>query len=570
MRSGRPAILTRIVSTPTPEQRLDVGEPEPARVPPTPAGRPRSPSPLETAVQEAVQRWAAGDGRDDMRPVKVRAFREVWRVTVAGRGAYLKWFPTDRLTWRERLKRRLGGAPALREYRNLLVLQELRLPSPRAVALLRGLRREGRVGDAVLTWAVEPSEPLDELLNRCRREATALPQRRAWLEAVLGLLEKLARSGLGHDDLHFGNLLHAPTPQSPHGLVLLDAYALHPGRLTLHDLLVLGYSAQAHATRTELLRGWRRLLAATPGGVRGVMGSRRSLPPLANAVTRRQWRKAVERMCRPGSGGCEAVEWVAPDGGLYRGLCFTRQRFPHRHSVASGLTLSSAEWLREWPRLWEQLVAETLEPLKRSASGDVWGGEVVLTGVPVEVVVKRAYRRYAYRYVTELGRGTRTWRAWWKSWALLARDIPTAWPLLMLQRRRLGVVTDQLIVFERVPGRQLDRTDLARLSVDERERLFRRVGRLLRRIDDTDLVHFDTKASNILIRPDPVLGPGPVLVDVDGVRTYSWRGEGLRRLIQSMREHHPDFTDDDAESLRRGYAPWAKFASGSQGSRPTR
>lgn len=534
-------------------------------------------------MREAVERWAGGGHGDDVRPVKVRAFREVWRVTVADRGAYLKWFPTDRLTWRERLKRRLGGAPAIREYRNLLVLQELRLPSPRALALLRGLRREGRVGDAVLTWAVEPSEPLDELLNRCRREATALPQRRAWFEAVVGLLEKLARSGLGHDDLHFGNLLHAPTPQSPHGLVLLDAYALHPGRLTLHDLLVLGYSAQAHATRTELLRGWRRLLAATPGGVRGAGGSYKAsshragssregafrggasrgeasspLPPLANAVTRRQWRKAVERMCRPGGGGCEAVEWVAPDGGLYRGLCFVRQRFPHRHSVASGLTLSSGEWLREWPRLWEQLVSETLEPLKRSASGDVWGGEVVLTGVPVEVVVKRAYRRYAYRYITELGRGTRTWRAWWKSWALLARDIPTAWPLLMLQRRRLGVVTDQLIVFERVPGRQLDRTDLLSLSTDERERLFRRVGRLLRRIDDTDLVHFDTKASNILIRPDPVLGPGPVLVDVDGVRTYSWRGEGLRRLIQSMREHHPDFTDHDAESLRRGYAPWAR------------
>ena len=47
------------------------------------------------------------------------------------------------------------------------------------------------------------------------------------------------------------------------------------------------------------------------------------------------------------------------------------------------------------------------------------------------------------------------------------------------------------------------------------------------------------------------------LIDVDGVRHYSWRGEGIRRLLRSMRDH-PQYTPADSLALCRGYAPWAK------------
>lgn len=523
-------------------------------------------------LSEAVNRWARGEVSDVVRPVKCRPFREVWRLSVEDVSVYLKWFPTDQLSWRQRLKRFWGTDPALQEAAAIETLRKLQIPAPKLVDVFPGLRRNGRTGDALLTWGIEPSEPLDELLQRCRREGLPVPERRELARLVLELVETLARSGYGHRDLHFGNFLYCPAEHPSRRMALVDAYALHTGGLTQRDLLVLGFSARAYATRTELLRGWRRLLTASRAGRRGRSEDaddsdnrtdegtgktgRRPLPPVLNGVSRRQWRKAVERMVRPGRGSCGRLRWQAPDGRIYQGLCFLRQRFPHRHSAVSTMTLTPEDYLRELPCLWDELTAETLEPLKRSASSEVWGGEMVLAGVPVDVVIKRAFRRRVYRYVTELGRGTRTWRAWWKSWALIARDIPTAWPLLMLERRTMGVVTDQLLVCERVPGCPLDRVDLDAMSPEDRDRLLRRVGRLLRHIDDSGLVHFDTKASNIVIRPDPVLGPGPVLVDVDGVRTYTWRGEGLRRLLRSMREHHPQFSETDAESLRRGYAPW--------------
>ena len=71
----------------------------------------------------------------------------------------------------------------------------------------------------------------------------------------------------------------------------------------------------------------------------------------------------------------------------------------------------------------------------------------------MEVIVKRPRRRKWWRYINEIGRGDRAYRAWIKSWSLVVRDVPTAWPLLLMQRRVMGYVVDAMIVFERVEGR---------------------------------------------------------------------------------------------------------------------
>jgi tRNA A-37 threonylcarbamoyl transferase component Bud32 len=490
-------------------------------------------------IEAAMQRWPEGAVA-----VKVRDYREIWRIEIPGlpSGAYLKWYPRGRwggFVWAKRL---LLGDPALREYNNLVRLQQLGIAAPRAIAFLSGLSLGGRKGDGVLSHALEPSEPLDQLLHRCKREAAPLPDRRKLFAEVLQIVGALSKSRLGHADLHFGNILiHR------NRLHLIDAYAVHTGGLTPADLEVLGHAAQGHATRTELVRAWQKLATRSA-----------PLPPLSSSTSRRQWRKAVERSTRDS----DYVGQVKI--GPWSGLHFRQHRFPLRYSRASGLVVESGDWEREFPRLLAEIEGETLRPLKRSGSGDVWSGEVVLAGVPLGVVVKRPFRSKVYRYVTEIGRGSRAWRGWRKSWMLIARGIPAAWPLLVLERRAAGVVIDQLLVCERVEGEQLDGVDLDALGGFGRDRLLRRVGRLLRRIDDTGIVHFDTKASNIMIRGDEVLGPSPVLVDVDGVRSYRWRGEGIRRLDRSMRDHHPHYTEADAASLRAGYAPFARSGAPSR------
>jgi tRNA A-37 threonylcarbamoyl transferase component Bud32 len=183
---------------------------------------------------------------------------------------------------------------------------------------------------------------------------------------------------------------------------------------------------------------------------------------------------------------------------------------------------------------------------------------VNLAGHPVEVIVKRARRKKWYRYVNEIGRGSRSWRAWKKAWNLLVRGIPTAWPLIVMERRVAGYVVDQAIVFERVPGRTLALTNLDLLAPHDRANLFRRCGRILRRIETVGFSHFDSKASNWIIKPDEKRGPTPVLVDVDGVRFYRWTGFGIRRLLKSMREHR-QYTPLDSLELCEGYAPFIRM-----------
>jgi tRNA A-37 threonylcarbamoyl transferase component Bud32 len=219
------------------------------------------------------------------------------------------------------------------------------------------------------------------------------------------------------------------------------------------------------------------------------------------------------------------------------------------------MKITPQDWQQEWPLLLSQMEGGLLEVLKTSRSGDVLCGEVTLAGRVVPVIVKRAKRKKWYRYINEIGRGSRSWRAWKKAWNLLVRGIPTAWPLLVMQRRVMGYVVDQAIVFEKVPGQTLAVTDLDRLSADDRDSLFRRCGRILRKIERAGFSHFDPKSSNWIIQPDEIKGPTPILVDVDGVRFYRWDTYAIQRLLKSMQEH-PQYTREDSLALCQGYAPF--------------
>ena len=89
--------------------------------------------------------------------------------------------------------------------------------------------------------------------------------------------------------------------------------------------------------------------------------------------------------------------------------------------------------------------------------------------------------------------------------------------------------------------------------------LLRRAGRILRAIEREGFAHFDAKASNWIVRDDPVLGPSPILIDVDGIRRRRWIMLGIHRLLKSMRDNQ-HYTPADSYSLCKGYAPTAPLA----------
>src|SRR5258706_10135312 len=364
--------------------------------------------------------------------VKDHPYRQIWRFESAGKGYYLKFYPRPG----GKLKRMFRGNPAMREFVRLQWLQKAKIPAPRAVAVLSGFVINKVKGDAVISQAIEPAQQLNRYLHSFEMRGQRAPDHRQLSQQVREIVKALGTAGYGHDDLHLGNFLRTDT-----GVYLLDAYAVTSGGLRMRQILRLGHSVARYATRQDIQRGWA-LLAP------------HSQMPRVNDISPTIWRKSLARIRGDNAyfGKVRSGEWT--------GVCFKQFKYPHRFSPVSRMDSSANDWEREWPLLQTKAQGGLLEVIKSSASGDVWAGEVTLSGKPVEVILKRARRKKWYRYINEIGRGSRSWRAWKKSWNLLVRGIPTAWPLLVIERRVLGYVVDQAIVFDRVPGKTLATTNL--------------------------------------------------------------------------------------------------------------
>jgi hypothetical protein len=216
------------------------------------------------------------------------------------------------------------------------------------------------------------------------------------------------------------------------------------------------------------------------------------------------------------------------------------------------MDISEQDWQSAWPNLLKQIDSDQLEVIKRSPSGDVLAGEVILAGRPIPIIAKRPRRKFWYRYINEIGRGSRPRRAWKKAWQLVVRNIPTAWPMLMMEKRQFGYVTDGIIVFERIEGETLASPKLRNHGPDAYHMLLFRAGRLLRRLEEAGLYLYDSKADNWIVREDEKLGLVPMIVDVDGIRSI-YQGGGIARLQRSLREL-PAFVAGDEVVVSHGYS----------------
>jgi hypothetical protein len=470
--------------------------------------------------------------------VKDRGYRQVWRFEHAGKPYYLKFYP--RIGSRFNLKRLFRGNPAMREFTRLQWLQKAALPAARAVAVLVGFNLAGQLGDAVILEAIEPSIPLDCYLNDLLLRGERTPYHRELSRQVRELVHALGAAKLGHSDLHLGNFLLTGQDCGQPKLHILDAYAVRPGGMKMQDLQLLGHGVQRFATHTDILRAWH--LLQLPG-----------VPPRDNPVTRRQWRKFLRRTTKENR----------YFGGIYRdagkgwaGVFFKHAPVPRRWARASAFDVEHRDWQTAWPDLLARMEADQLDIIKRTRSGDVLSAEISLGGRPMSVIIKRPRRKFWWRYVTEIGRGARPRRAWKKAWQLIVRDIPTAWPLLMMERRVLGYVVDSVVVFERVRGELLGLLDLDALDFDQRQHLFARLGRTMRGLESSGLTQYDAKSINWMVVMDDKEGPVPVIIDVDGIRRHFGASDGIERLLRSMKDH-PQYTPADSLALCRGYAPRA-------------
>jgi tRNA A-37 threonylcarbamoyl transferase component Bud32 len=459
--------------------------------------------------------------------------REIWEFSFAGR-PYRVWFYP-----RARSGRSDGWA--VREFRGLMRLQRSKIPAVHAVAFLPGFSLGARVGDALVVDHFESAVTLDGYLWSFVSRGESVPLRRDLERQVRAIALQLARAKLGHHRLELGNLM-----LQGRTLYLAGGEHVRGGGLRMEQILRLGYSAEPFATRTEIMRAWQALGPGSP-------------LPRGNPVAERLWNRKV----RQSFGDNE--EFGRLTAGPWRGH-FTRQTDrPMAWAASTRIVATDEMWQRAWPALLARIEADQLQIIKRGDSGDVLAGEVVLGGKPIPIIVKRPRRKRAKQFLMDLGRISRARRTWLKTWKMTVRGIPCEWPMLLMEKRTLGYVTDAVIVFGRVAGPTLAAIDLNALQPSARDTLFRRVGRVLRRIEELGFTHFDAKSTNWIVFEDSATtaGPTPVLVDVDGVRHYRWEMAGIQRLLRAMRQH-PQYTPADSLVLCQGYAPAAGAAGKSE------
>jgi len=514
--------------------------------------------------------------------IKRNEVREVWRVLLCQELFYAKIYFASGLG--TRIKSRLRGAACLKEWRTGWYAIGHHIPS--IVPLACGLPTSP--GDpltgVLVTAALDEAVPLDLYWeNLATDELGCKPWDKVneLTDAVAQAIARAHHGGFEHFDMHVGNLLARGGHDGPPTVTFVDLHTVRVNR-PINDQAVVRNLAQLnqwfmrHASRSIRLRflhrylKWRQLLAGNEAG-RPAAGrphlDLRKLAPIMERAARRHagrlWAKRDRRTLRHGKYFAR-LKFVQG----WRGHAFLQAKRPLPHSRASWLRFSAHEW-EQWlanPSRW--LISQARgQVIKDSHSGLVFRTSLPADTRPLEVVVKTARRRGRFKRLTDTWRTSRDKRRWKTGYALLNRDVPTARPLAVLERRFCGLLRESMIICEAVEGaKDLDRYVLddlpgldSRTARRAKNDLIEVLVRLLKRLHARDFVHRDFKAANILVvlPRDKNVPARAWLVDVDGIRQKAhppeqerWRS--LVRLSLSL-EVSPQVTRTDRLRFLKRY-----------------
>ena len=329
--------------------------------------------------------------------VKTGRHRTVYRLELpddpSGTSLYIKRYRAA--DWKARWRRLARGATSRREYRGMVAVADLGVPTAQVVAI-GGPLWPGHDRDSwLVTVGVPESRPLDELLSD-NDPAIGPALRREVVSQVAEILARLHDGGIWHGDLHAGNFLVQSWDGERPRVVLID----------LHPLL------RYRPTTARRLKGLARLASAFGSSVtpseRWVFLQKYMEASAAVAfdeVTRREW----------------AASWRPM-------FCRRRERMWRR---------MDRHWARGNRRL---LIADSAEATCR---GLVFLGGAVMTSM---LRVDRAANGGSARDAGELGH------------ALWRRGLPVARPWLYVETSRHGVlvvpVPDQAVPLAEWPDHE--------------------------------------------------------------------------------------------------------------------
>ncbi|QEL14902.1 lipopolysaccharide kinase InaA family protein [Limnoglobus roseus] len=435
------------------------------------------------------------------------------------------------------------------------------------------LRRHGIAAVEPLAWGSRHRYSPGESFFLTRWEANAVPfekyleglspiDRRASSHELGRVMAHMHDAGVAHPDPHPGNLLVTFEGGRPR-FTLIDLHAIRFGRpltwrQSLDNLVLLNRWFQLRATRTDRRAFWRAYV------------QHRTTLPTACPVALAKLAKEVERRTEQSN----ARFW---NSRLDRYQKSNRQYQRLRRGSVAGHAV------RDLPAAFvQELLADPDAPFRDPANKvlkDSRSSTVVTLSVPTATGTTVAiFKRFRVKSPVILAknklRRSTAMRSWSFGHNLLDRGLPTARPLLVLHRHRLGCPSEGYLLAERVP----DAMDLVEATAvatakpaAERRRIVRSwsnsLGRLIRLMHEKQVAHRDLKAPNILmsgVHPD-LAAAVPVLIDLVGVvpgravdRTD--RVKNLARLNASF-IRHPAVTRTDCLRFLRAYLAWGLHGS---------
>lgn len=467
--------------------------------------------------------------------VKHNARREVWRAVIAGAPYYLKYYFRDH--WIRVLRRLFRDASCRAEWDSGQFALRAGLPAPRPVAYAMNLRRGRRRCDLLISEGVEPAYSLsdfwqslssDQHERRRRQDAAQLGERLA------EMIARAHQAGFEHLDLHAANILVQPVGPRRYRTLFVDLQSARQDvpigdRAVVRNLAQLNQWFRRHSSvgdRVRFLRAylrWRNEYeTAFPHG--RPLGL--SFPQLATAL-----RHAAEHHAR--RLGAQRDRRATRNGryftrvrlaGGWRGMAVVTAKHATDNSPASQLTFDRAWWLQQLAQPLRWFADHAPGRCKDSHSACVCRAMLSHNHQPLPVIVKRPRARNARRRLALFWPPSRSWRAWCIGHALLHRDVLTARPLAVLERRLGPFVLDSILITEAQPD-ALDleaylRRESGARSPREWARFKRalapRLAAHLRQLHDRGFEHRDCKASNILVCPGPA--PRLMWIDLDGIR----------------------------------------------------
>jgi len=505
--------------------------------------------------------WLALERDDRATLVKRNDDRDVWRVNLASRTLYAKISrPGQRGA---RLAQWWFGSPARREWNVAQQAARHGVETIRPVAWAEEAIRSDRPTSILLTLEETDAHPLAESwLALDPAEPGARSTRNAMIDVVARLVAHAHQSGFEHSDLHAGNVL-LQTRGNTFRAVFVDLPGIRTGQRVsdagvVRNLAQLNQWFQIRGTLTGRLRfldrylHWRDAVQSQcPFGRRLGLDRPALLQALERATHRHAEALYAKRDRRAMRDGRYFTRLRLPGG--WRGHAFLTAKHEIAGSPAASLTLSRTQWqaLLADPQRWVE-PQDRSRVIKDSASGMIcWDCLDAGDGRQLKVVYKRSRPRNPLKLLLHSLWRSRPMLTWRRANALLNRRIPTARPLAVLERRRLGLLADSFIITEYLEhARDLDTvlTVLLRNEKPTRQRTVKRqittaLVRVLRDLHDRGFIHRDLKAPNVMVQWNPA-GEEParvLLVDLDDLRhrgyaSPAWQRRALMRLNISLEQ----------------------------------